>query len=90
MVCATTARAASIPARFFDELRRQMPDDAIAMVDDGNHTYLTAELSRCIAAAALIVPTDFNCMGYAVPAAVGAKLSRPGARCSPSSATAPS
>jgi acetolactate synthase-1/2/3 large subunit len=32
------------PARFFDEVRKQMPDDAIATVDDGNHTFLTAEL----------------------------------------------
>ena len=65
------------PARFFDEVRNQMPDDAIATVDDGNHTFLTAELYPVHASRALILPTDFNCMGYAVPAAVGAKLSRP-------------
>lgn len=65
------------PARFFDELRKQMPDDAIATVDDGNHTFLTAELYPVHASRALILPTDFNCMGYAVPAAVGAKLSCP-------------
>ena len=65
------------PARFFDELRRQMPDNAIATVDDGNHTFLTAELFPVHATRALILPTDFNCMGYAVPAAVGAKLSQP-------------
>ena len=65
------------PARFFDEVRKQMPDDAIATVDDGNHTFLTAELYPVHANRALILPTDFNCMGYAVPAAVGAKLSQP-------------
>lgn len=65
------------PARFFDEVRKQMPDDAIATVDDGNHTFLTAELYPVHASRALILPTDFNCMGYAVPAAVGAKLSQP-------------
>ncbi|MBI4988328.1 MAG: thiamine pyrophosphate-binding protein [Rhodocyclales bacterium] len=65
------------PARFFDELRKQMPDDAIATVDDGNHTFLTAELFPVHASRCLILPTDFNCMGYAVPAAVGAKLSCP-------------
>lgn len=65
------------PARFFDEVRKQMPDDAIATVDDGNHTFLTAELFPVHAPRALILPTDFNCMGYAVPAAVGAKLSQP-------------
>jgi acetolactate synthase-1/2/3 large subunit len=66
------------PARFFEALRRQMPDDAIATVDDGNHTYLTAELFPVHQPRCLIVPTDFNCMGYAVPAAIGAKIARPG------------
>jgi acetolactate synthase I/II/III large subunit len=62
------------PARFFDELRRQLPRDAIAAVDDGNHTYLTAELFPIYNGGKVILPTDFNAMGYAVPAAMGAKL----------------
>ena len=65
------------PAIFFDELRRQTPDDAITVVDDGNHTYLTAELFPIHHGGRLIVPTDFNAMGYAVPAAIGAKLACP-------------
>jgi len=65
------------PARFFDELRRQVPSDAVTVVDDGNHTYLTAELFPLRLGGKLIVPTDFNAMGYAVPAAVGAKLVQP-------------
>ena len=62
------------PSRFFDELRRQMPDDGIIAIDDGNHTFLTAELMPIHAPKSVILPTDFNCMGYAVPAAIGAKL----------------
>ncbi len=65
------------PARFFDALRGRLPDDAIVSVDDGNHTYLTAELFPVHQPKTLIVPTDFNSMGYAVPAAIGAKLARP-------------
>ena len=65
------------PARFFDALRERLPADAIVSVDDGNHTYLTAELFPVLAPKTLIVPTDFNSMGYAVPAAIGAKLARP-------------
>jgi acetolactate synthase-1/2/3 large subunit len=65
------------PARFFDALRRQAPDDAITVLDDGNHTYLAAELFPVRAPRSLIVPTDFNAMGYAVPAAIGAKLALP-------------
>lgn len=65
------------PARFFAELRRQVPADAITVVDDGNHTYLTAELFPVHRGGKLLVPTDFNAMGYAVPASIGAKLSQP-------------
>jgi len=65
------------PARFFDELRRQMPNDAITVLDDGNHTYLTAELFPIRTGGHLLTPTDFNAMGYAVPAAIGAKLAQP-------------
>ncbi|MBK9020394.1 MAG: thiamine pyrophosphate-binding protein, partial [Sulfuritalea sp.] len=65
------------PAVFFDALRAAVPDDAIAVVDDGNHTYLTAELFPVHQSKALIVPTDFNAMGYAVPASIGAKLANP-------------
>ncbi len=65
------------PGRFFAELRRQAADDAITVVDDGNHTYLTAELFALRRGGRLIVPTDFNAMGYATPAAIGAKLAQP-------------
>ncbi len=65
------------PVRFFDELRRQMADDGIIAIDDGNHTFLTAELMPIHAPKSVILPTDFNCMGYAVPAAIGAKLAFP-------------
>jgi len=71
------AEALVNPVRFFDELRRQMPDDGIVAIDDGNHTFLTAELMPIHAPKSVILPTDFNCMGYAVPAAIGAKLACP-------------
>jgi len=66
------------PARFFDALREQMPADAVTVLDDGNHTFLSAELFTIRAGGRLITPTDFNAMGYAVPAAIGAKLAQPG------------
>lgn len=65
------------PARFFDALRQAMPDNGIIAIDDGNHTFLTAELMPIHAPKSVILPTDFNCMGYAVPAAIGAKLACP-------------
>ncbi|TVQ04595.1 MAG: thiamine pyrophosphate-binding protein [Balneolaceae bacterium] len=65
------------PALFFRELRTLLRDDAIVTVDDGNHTFLTAELFECRKSRHLISPTDFNCMGYCVPAAIGAKIANP-------------
>ena len=65
------------PARFFATLKELLADDAVTVVDDGNHTFLAAELFPVTEPRHFVSPTDFNCMGYAVPAAVGAKLARP-------------
>jgi acetolactate synthase-1/2/3 large subunit len=65
------------PSLFFEELRKQLRDDAIVTVDDGNHTFLAAELFEVRAPRTFVSPTDFNCMGYCVPAAIGAKLVNP-------------
>ena len=65
------------PARFFTELRAQLDDDAIVVADDGNHTFLTAELMPIYRARGFISPTDFNCMGYCTPAVTAAKLVNP-------------
>lgn len=65
------------PARFFSGLRALLADDAIVVADDGNHTFLTAELMPILRNRHFISPTDFNCMGYCVPASIGAKLAHP-------------
>ena len=65
------------PARFFNALRERLDDDAIVVADDGNHTFLTAELMPIRSGGAYLSPTDFNCMGYCVPATIGAKLAAP-------------
>lgn len=65
------------PARFFTTLREKLDRDAIIVADDGNHTFLTAELMPIYEGGSYISPTDFNCMGYCVPGAIGAKLVQP-------------
>ncbi|MFQ5604984.1 MAG: thiamine pyrophosphate-binding protein [bacterium] len=65
------------PALFFEKLRARLDDEAITVVDDGNHTYLAAELFPVYQSKHFILPTDFNCMGYCVPAAIAAKLANP-------------
>lgn len=65
------------PLHFFDALHAVFPDDTHLVVDDGNHTFLAAELSQNQHSRHFISPTDFNCMGYAVPAAIGVKRANP-------------
>jgi acetolactate synthase-1/2/3 large subunit len=55
----------------------KLDDDAIIVADDGNHTFLAAELMPIHHARGFISPTDFNCMGYCVPAVTAAKLVNP-------------
>ena len=62
------------PGYFFKSLREQTPEEVLVVVDDGKHTFLTAELFPILKPGHLISPTDFNCMGYAVPASVGVKM----------------
>jgi acetolactate synthase-1/2/3 large subunit len=65
------------PGRFFESLRRRLDPGAIVVADDGNHTFLTAELMPIFEGGNFLSPTDFNCMGYCVPACIGAKLAQP-------------
>lgn len=65
------------PARFFMALREKLARDAIIVADDGNHTFMTAELMPIYEGGMYLSPTDFNCMGYCVPATIGAKLANP-------------
>jgi acetolactate synthase-1/2/3 large subunit len=68
------------PGRFFESLRRRLDPGAIVVADDGNHTFLTAELMPIFEGGNFLSPTDFNCMGYCVPACIGAKLAQPRGR----------
>jgi acetolactate synthase-1/2/3 large subunit len=65
------------PGLFFSSLRKKLEPDAYVVVDDGHHTLLAAELLPIYRPGHFISPTDFNCMGYCVPAAVATKLSHP-------------
>lgn len=65
------------PELFFSLLRERLNDDAIIVADDGNHTFLLAELMPILGARNYMSPSDFNAMGYCVPGAIGAKLANP-------------
>ncbi|HTS01107.1 MAG TPA: thiamine pyrophosphate-dependent enzyme, partial [Thermoanaerobaculia bacterium] len=51
--------------------------ETIFTSDSGNGTFLAVEGLSLERPGRLLSPVDFSCMGYAVPAAVGAKLARP-------------
>ena len=65
------------PGFFFRSLRRQLAEDVFLVVDDGKHTFLAAELFPVYRPRHFISPTDFNCMGYSVPASIGVKMANP-------------
>jgi len=62
------------PGYFFESLQNYTDNDTFIVVDDGLHTYLAAELMPIENGRHFISPTDFNCMGFCVPAAIGTKL----------------
>jgi acetolactate synthase-1/2/3 large subunit len=65
------------PALFIRELSDAMDSGDYILSDVGNHTFLMAEHFVVKRAGHFIAPSDFNCMGYATPAALGVKLAHP-------------
>jgi acetolactate synthase I/II/III large subunit len=65
------------PARLLAALQQTFGPRTIFTADSGNGTFLAVELLRLDAPGRLLAPVDYSCMGYAVPAAIGAKLARP-------------
>jgi acetolactate synthase I/II/III large subunit len=64
------------PAALFAALG-EAAADAIFTSDSGNGTFLAMEHLRLDAPGRFLAPVDYSCMGYAVPAAIGAKLASP-------------
>jgi len=64
------------PAALFAALQRLAPD-AIYTTDSGNGTFLAMEHLRLDRPGRFLAPVDFSCMGYSVPAAIGAALANP-------------
>lgn len=65
------------PQRFLTTLQSALPGDTIYAVDSGNGLFLAAEVLRLDTPRSFLAPVDFSCMGYAVPAAIGAAFACP-------------
>jgi len=65
------------PHLFFEALQRHAAPDTVYTTDSGNGTFLAMEHLRLERPGRFIGPVDFSCMGYSVPAAIGAKMADP-------------
>ncbi len=66
------------PNALFEALQRHCNEDAIYATDSGNGTFLAVEHLRILAPGRFLAPTDFSCMGFSVPVAIGACFANPG------------
>lgn len=65
------------PYHLLRVLQAELGPETVYTTDSGNGTFLAMEGLRLTQAAKFLAPVDYSCMGYAVPAAIGAKLARP-------------
>lgn len=65
------------PAQFFGELRDQLPSDAVLLTDSGLHQMLARRYFTVVAPRTFVLPTNFQSMGFGIPAAIGAAMAQP-------------
>ena len=66
------------PPRLLRALQAVLGPEAVYTADSGNGTFLAMECLRLDRPRAFLAPVDYSCMGYAVPAAIGAAMALPG------------
>ena len=69
------------PDQFFHVMRTCLPRDTIVTLDAGTWCLRASELLDFHEAPALFTPLDFASLGFAFPAAIGAKIARPDRPC---------
>jgi acetolactate synthase-1/2/3 large subunit len=65
------------PAHLLKALQARLGSKAVYATDSGNGTFLAVECLRLEEPGRFLAPVDYSCMGYSVPAAIGAKLGIP-------------
>jgi len=65
------------PPHLLKTVQQLVGNDAIYTTDSGNGTFLAMECLRLPHPRSFLAPVDYSCMGYAVPAALGAALACP-------------
>ena len=64
-------------AAFFEGLRRVLPDEALVFNDINGIACWGAAAFTCRVPRTFHYPIGFGCLGFALPAAIGAKIARP-------------
>lgn len=65
------------PPHLLRALQRVYGPEAVYTADSGNGTFLAIECLRLDRPRSFLAPIDYSCMGYSVPAALGASLASP-------------
>ena len=66
------------PPHLLKTLQEVVGPDAAYSTDSGNGTFLAMECLRLAKQRSFLAPVDYSCMGYSLPAALGAALACPG------------
>ena len=72
--------AGQAPEQFFSLLRAGLPDDALVVTDSGLHQVMARRYFEVREVHGLLLPTDLQSMGFALPSAIAAKLAAPSRR----------
>jgi acetolactate synthase I/II/III large subunit len=67
------------PFVLLEAIQRIFGPETIFTTDSGNGTFLAMECLRLDRPGRYLAPVDYSCMGYSVPAALGARLGMPAA-----------
>jgi len=65
------------PLAIVDDLRKTLPEDGILTVDVGAHLHLIGQMWRTPSPEKLLMTNGWSSMGFAIPAALSAKLCNP-------------
>jgi acetolactate synthase I/II/III large subunit len=72
-----TGTAGADAASFFHALRETLPANATLVLDSGQHQMLARRYYEVRATGGMLMPTDLQSMGFAIPTAIGARLANP-------------
>lgn len=65
------------PPALIRALQTKFGVESIFVTDSGNGTFVAMENLRLLRSRSFLAPVDYSCMGYSVPALIGAKLACP-------------